>query len=106
METWKTKIRDAYAYLQGNFRYRLYYSRYFGFLLPDYIYEQISYRLFIMRNECYIQGACVLCGCETPHLQMADKACKGKCYPPMLKEMVWEKYKVEKELGFMFNRKK
>jgi hypothetical protein len=34
-----------------------------------------------MDIDCYLDGSCKKCGCETTALQMANKACAGNCYP-------------------------
>jgi len=85
----KVNLKDVLAYLQGHLRYRLYYSRWFSWLLPGHIREQIGFRIGSMDRECYERGSCVLCGCATTALQMADKACDKPCYPWMVG---WEKW--------------
>jgi hypothetical protein len=90
------------AYLQGHIRMWLFYSPKFSWLIPLYIYEQINYRLFVMDKECYNNGECKECGCATPALQMADKACKGKCYPEILDETDWHIYKRENNIDFRY----
>ena len=46
-----------------------------------------------MDKECLDNGSCVICGCETPALQMAGKACDKPCYPVMYKRGVWRECK-------------
>jgi hypothetical protein len=43
-----------------------------------------------MDKECYNNGQCKLCGCETTALQMANKGCDKPCYPAMLDESDWK----------------
>ena len=83
---------DVWFYVQGNFRYKLYYSKY-KWLLRKHIREQIEFRIQRMKPECYANGSCVVCGCETTMLQMADKSCDSACYPPMLKAGTWKHFK-------------
>jgi hypothetical protein len=90
---------DVWFYVQGNFRYKLYYSRY-KWLLRRHIREQIEFRIQRMKPECYESGSCVICGCETTKLQMANKSCDSACYPPMLKAGSWKHFK-EVEMGKM-----
>lgn len=85
----KRKIKDIIAFIEGNLRYSIYYSK-FACLLPPYIKEQIEVRINSMNKQCYLQGACVKCGCKTTALQMANKTCDGLCYPDMLAEHLWE----------------
>lgn len=86
-------IKNIIAYLQGNLRYKLYYSEDFKFLIRDHIQEQIDFRIKIMETLCYDQGSCKKCGCTTTALQMANKECLKPCYPPMFSEEKWEYFK-------------
>ena len=80
--------KNVKAYIQGNFRYKLYYSK-FQWLIPKHILEQIHCRIDSMKVECLNNGSCVMCGCQTTHLQMANKTCAGDCYPDMLSKKQW-----------------
>lgn len=51
-----------------------------------------------MNQECLKKGNCVICGCQTPQLQMTDESCDGKCYPEMMDKETWEKYKKENQI--------
>jgi len=90
----KKNPKNIWAYIQGNIRYQLYYSR-FQKLLPKHIREQYRYRLEMMDEECYMTGSCKLCGCQTTQLQMANKSCEKPCYPPMMNRKKWKQYKVK-----------
>jgi hypothetical protein len=48
-----------------------------------------------MNQECLKSGHCIICGCQTPQLQMCDESCEGNCYPEMMSKQDWEKYKKE-----------
>jgi len=85
----KVNFRNVFAYLQGHLRYRLYYSRWFFWLLPGHVREQIGFRIRSMDGECYERGSCKLCGCAVTALQMADRACGKPCYPAMLGRGDW-----------------
>ena len=89
----KKKISDAWAYIQGKVRYKLYNSTVFSWLMRVHIYEQIEYRIAKMDPECYLKGACKICGCATTALQMANKACPKPCYPVMMNKKDWEEFK-------------
>ena len=91
--TAEVNFENIYAYVQGYLRYWFFYSR-FDFLIPSYIREQIRFRIASMRRTCYENGQCEVCGCRTTHLQMADKACAGDCYPPMIDKKTWRYLKV------------
>lgn len=94
------------AYIQGKIRYKMYYSKYTWIrnLIPLHIFEQISYRLFVMDKECYNNGSCKLCGCVTPALQMANKACEKPCYPEMMDRIDWETHKYFNKIDFFYTK--
>lgn len=77
----------------GNLRYKLYYSKYFKFLIRSHIFEQITYRVDTWADQdCYWNGSCRLCGCDTPQLFMANKSCKNPCYPTMMNKTKWHEF--------------
>lgn len=82
-------LKNIWAYIQGNIRYRLYYNKRLSWLIPSHIKEQIECRINSMDRECYLKGMCKLCGCQTTALQMANKACDKPCYPVMLPKDIW-----------------
>ena len=45
-------LKDIWYYIQGNYRHKLFYSR-FKFLIRKYIREQIALRILVMNEECY-----------------------------------------------------
>lgn len=94
--TGERPLIDVWFFVQGNIRYKLWYSKY-RWLMRRHIREQIKFRIQRMKPECYEQGSCVKCGCGTTMLQMADKACDGNCYPPMLKAGAWKHFKLRME---------
>lgn len=84
---------DIWHYILGHLRYSAYYSRRFKWLIRRHISRQITYRIVWMDRECYENGSCKLCGCETTALQMADKSCKKPCYPEILSKKRWTWFK-------------
>lgn len=84
----KNSIKDVWYYVQGNFRYKLYYSRW-KWLMRKHLREQIGFRISVMRKECFENGECVVCGCATTALQMCSKMCEDACYPPMMWGHEW-----------------
>lgn len=94
---------DVWFYVQGNFRYKLYYSKY-KWLLRKHIREQIEFRIQRMKPECYANGSCVVCGCETTMLQMAYKTCDNKCYPVMMRAGDWKHFKQSYERGMVLSK--
>lgn len=88
MEKAKPTLKNIIAYIQGNLRYKLFYSK-FAFLIRPHIREQIQVRINSMDPICYGNGECKICGCQTTALQMANKACDKPCYPSMLSKQQW-----------------
>jgi hypothetical protein len=77
------QIRD---YLQGTIRMKMYenpWSR--KYLLSDYVLKQFEERID-KAKDCYNNGACLHCGCKTPDLFFADRACSKEepCYEAMI----------------------
>ena len=85
----KINIKNVYSYIIGNYRYQLYYSKYFSWLMRTFIKRQIAIRIKSMDEECFNNGQCKMCGCKTTALQMANKACNKPCYPSMLSRNKW-----------------
>jgi hypothetical protein len=89
--TGKRSISDVWHYILGNYRYKLYYSTKENIrrLMRTHIREQIDFRIKMMDSQCYYDGSCKLCGCETTALQMANKSCDKPCYPKMISKTKW-----------------
>jgi len=98
----KISIKNIWAYLVGNYRYKLYHSSIFIFLMRPFIQEQITWRITVMDKQCYNEGSCKMCGCATTALQMANKACDKPCYPTMLNYKEWSTFKTYE---WMFDNK-
>ena len=90
----RNPVSQARDFFEGTYRHNLYYSEYpiFRKLMRKHIKEQIEYRVRMMSADCYNNGQCTECGCETIALQMADRSCDGHCYPPMMTKRKWKKY--------------
>ena len=88
MKKAKPTLKNIIAYIQGNLRYKFFYSN-FAFLIRPHIREQIEVRINSMDPICYGNGECKICGCQTTALQMANKACDKPCYPSMLSKEQW-----------------
>ena len=86
-------LKDVWYYIQGNFRYKLFYSKKFNTLIRKHIKEQIDIRIKNMNQDCYDKGECIKCGCATTALQMCNKSCNGGCYPKMMNKKTWRDFK-------------
>jgi hypothetical protein len=88
----KYSISNIKAYLVGKLRYRC-YDNAWSMFIRKHILEQIDQRLSWMSAACYNNGSCEMCGCETPALQMANKACDKPCYPTMMSRRDWKMFR-------------
>lgn len=99
----KKFLINVKSFFQGNFRYNLYYSKSIiginlrGLIRP-FIREQIETRVSSMDYQCYSEGKCKICQCQTTQLQFASKACDKPCYPHMLSKFQWERLKSGKHI--------
>lgn len=94
---------DVWHYWLGNYRYKFWYGGKWSkksqlianirkSVIRKHIKEQIEYRIKWMDRECYDNGSCKICGCETTALQMSNKPCDKPCYPAMMNKGQWKKY--------------
>lgn len=67
------------------------YSNFIYDLLPFYIRQQIEIRIK-SSLDCVLATVCKICKCDTPALQMANKACDKPCYPAMMNKKDWEEF--------------
>ena len=93
----KITIESIIAYIIGNVRYKLFYSKY-SFFIRKHIHEQIEWRIKVMDKQCYEQGSCKKCGCTTTALQMANKMCDKPCYPSMVGKQEWKIFKKQNKI--------
>ncbi len=89
---------NVYSYIQGNIIYKCINSKNWKWLIPKYIQEQYEYRVNTMNKQCYDQGSCIACGCETTQLQAAYRACENDCYPYMLTYKEWKQLKQKRHI--------
>ena len=93
-------IEKVKYYIQGNINYWLYYSRFFGWLLPEHIREQIQYRMGGLDMACIEHDACVMnsCGCQLSKVIMSNKNTCTNCKFYKFKSWYdWEMYKAYKK---------
>ena len=102
----KQLLSNIYYFIQGKLREKFYYHPKLVLLLPLHIFEQISYRIFVMDKECWKRGSCKICGCQVPSLQMANKACPKPCYPKMMNKRDWATHKYFHRIEFKYREHK
>lgn len=95
---------NVWYFCQGFYRQFMY--DHFPFMIRDHIKKQYEERIS-SANKCFLNGMCYGCGCKTPELFFADKACylskieneehrellvgrKDVCYGKMLNKKEYE----------------
>lgn len=58
--------------------------------MRKHIKNQFIWRLAAMNPKCLDNGECIMCGCKTPQLQLANRICEGNCYPPLVDKKTFE----------------
>ena len=94
-------LANVLHYIQGTIRYHFFYHKYLKKLIRLHIFEQIVYRISVMDPECYEEGYCKMCGCNTTALQMANKQCNKPCYPKMMGKKDWKNFKKENKIDLV-----
>lgn len=103
----KITLKNIKKYIQGyirsfvfKFRHKKYISKFAEDLkvLQPHQIEQYKWRLTVMNPKCLEEGKCVVCGCETPYLQMSSEACDGNCYPEFKSKKEWDLFKKENKI--------
>jgi hypothetical protein len=100
--------KNVWYFVQGKGRLKLYLN--IPFLIRTHIKEQFEWRSS-KAFACLVNKSCLGCGCDTPDLFMADKACSLSkfpekvrinlvgntriCYPKMKNKKEWFKFKKE-----------
>ena len=97
----KVTLANVLYYIQGTIRYYFFYHKYLKKLIRLHIFEQIVYRISVMDPECYEEGYCKMCGCNTTALQMANKQCNKPCYPKMMGKKDWKNFKKENKIDLV-----
>lgn len=95
----KISRENIKGFLQGNLRA---IGSKISFLKPaPHIEEQAWWRLQQIKEkspECLNQGQCKVCGCSTDEIVFEDRPCKGDCYPAMMGDLDWAKYKFKNKI--------
>lgn len=78
-------LEDIKSYIVGTYRTL---ALKYGLPVRKHIKQQFQMRRKLAA-ECEELGHCKVCGCKTPDLFMADKACEGGCYEPMMTKKQW-----------------
>lgn len=85
--------KNVWAYIQGNTRMIMDTHGPDIFKSPQHIQEQVIWREVIHNQECYKLGECIHCHCKVPDKLYSDKECEGGCYPAIMDEYTWGRFK-------------
>lgn len=83
--------KNVKDYIQGNFRYYLNKIA----IMPDYLKEQVDYRLSICEKDCLPENKCRNCTCPPIKKAWSDSSCNLERFPDLMDKPTWEKYKEE-----------
>lgn len=91
----KVKIKDIKNYIEGNFRY--FKNKFLA--SPDYINEQIQYRLSLCKDDCLINNVCNHCECPPRKKVWINESCNnGERFPDLMNKENWEKFKIDNNI--------
>jgi len=82
-------LNDVESYLEGNFSY---YANKLG-LYPEYLQEQIKYRLSKCKDDCLPQRKCRNCTCPPKKKLYVTKSCNPMRFPDLMNKEDWNEYK-------------
>lgn len=85
----KINIKNIKSYIEGNTKYI--YDNIIG--LEPYIKEQLEYRAYKCKDDCIINGKCIICTCPTIKKHMVTTSCNYDRFPDLMTEIEWNKYK-------------
>jgi len=74
---------------------RFYLSKLNPRLIRLHIREQVDWRQSACSPQCKYEARC--CGCKTPNVFYAPKACGYNSYPKLMNKHTWDLYKQEYE---------
>ncbi len=83
----RLSVKNIRRFIQGNYRLYTFEQQ------PQFLKEQIWFRLSKANSECTKTGKCY-CGCEIQGLVAVESSCERNCYPVMMDEETWQIYKV------------
>lgn len=86
----KITLSNISSFIEGNLKY--YANKLFN--SPEYIKEQVYYRLNLCKDDCLIENKCKYCTCPPRKKSWATTSCnKGERFPDLLNKPDWEEYK-------------
>jgi len=96
MESKKAKINlhNILSYLEGNIQLGLEELK----LQPKHIQEQVAYRRLICKDDCAVNNACIMCGCDFKGKTSVSESCNHERFPNLMSRIDWELYKIDNDI--------
>jgi len=86
----KVNLKDVKSFIEGNWNY--YKSKIKA--APNYITEQVEYRLFMCKDDCLVTNKCKECSCPPKKKGWVVKSCNnGERFPDLMNKDNWESFK-------------
>lgn len=96
----KIKVKDVGYFIEGNWKYfknKLWAS-------PDYIVEQVKYRLYLCKDDCLIANSCIHCTCPPRKKAWVVDSCNnGERFPDLMNKEDWGKFKQENNINIEYD---
>lgn len=92
----KIILKKIASYIEGNYKY------YKDKLLdsPDYIKEQVYYRLYLCKEDCVKANKCKYCSCPPYKKSWVTESCNnGDIFPNLMDKEKWESFKRDKKIN-------
>lgn len=91
----KITLKNIKSFLEGNSQLLLEELN----LQPSHIQEQIAYRRLICKDDCAIEGECMVCGCEFKGKTSVRESCNPERFPDLMSKIKWEEYKIKNNIN-------
>lgn len=92
----KVTKNNISSFIEGNWFY--YKDKLVG--SPRYIVEQVYYRLFLCKDDCVPNNACIYCTCPPVKKSWVQKSCNGGVrFPDQMDKDTWEEFKITNNIN-------
>lgn len=88
----KITKQNIYNFIEGNTRM---FTEAFQ---ATHIKEQIAYRSLLCKDDCALNGKCIVCGCSYPGRIHTSKTCNEERFPDMMAGLEWQEFKKDNNI--------
>lgn len=85
-------LNNIYNFIEGNTRL------FTKSIQPEYIKQQIAYRMLLCKDDCAKEGHCIKCGCDYPGRVYTTESCNTDRFPDFMSRIDWEEFKKDKNI--------